>query len=230
MTPQAESVARSGDYGITGLRVLSCERDYDATFSGPAPGGRSGGYVLQLVIDGRREAAGDYGNPEWRRVPGLWPGPVDLSGLRYMEGPLGLCCYSIDRSTTSEEIALDDQDWQREFCTRLATIASLPDNWDYEGSPRTDRAILAAAMNLARRLHLEDLQVPFICPIGGGGIQFEWTQGGKHLEIELLHGDRIAFLKETQGPQGQVALESGEFDSKEIGQIRQLLGWFAEPG
>jgi len=79
--------------------------------------------------------------------------------------------------------------------------------------------------------HLQDsrlgaIPVPFVCPVSGGGIQFEWTSSKKHLEIEFMDASTAAYLTEEQTPQGELT-ESGEFSAADAEFTRLLLDWFA---
>lgn len=132
--------------------------------------------------------------------------------------------------TTFPEASAEGYEWIEKAASLLRQIFELPANWDGEGSPRPDPAILAAASRLLSRLEnvasLGAVPAPFVCPIAGGGIQFEWTSQMKHLEIEFLDDSTIAFLKEEQTPQGEVT-QSGEYLITDTDSTRRLLDWFA---
>jgi len=130
--------------------------------------------------------------------------------------------------TTTPEIPAEGNEWIKGVLPRLNRVADLKDNWDAEGSPRPDPAVIEAAKRLLSRLQdslLGAVPIPFVCPIAGGGIQFEWTCSQKHLEIELLDASNIAFLKEESTPKGEI-MESGEYPLDDAEITRQLLDWF----
>ena len=131
--------------------------------------------------------------------------------------------------TTTPEVSGEGNEWIEGVLPRLNRVGELPDNWDAEGSPRPDPAVIASAKRLLERLQdsrLGAVPVPFVCPIAGGGIQFEWTSSKKHLEIEFLDTSTIAFLKEDLTPQGELT-ECGEYRLADAQSTRQLLDWFA---
>ena len=120
----------------------------------------------------------------------------------------------------------DRQDaWIQAAIPLIEQVASLPGNWDTEGSRPPDPTAVKAAEELLDRLRDSDLgalPAPFVCPIAGGGIQLEWESSGKYLEIEFLDGGMALYLKEKQGE----SMESGEFPATDAGLARQLLEWF----
>lgn len=133
----------------------------------------------------------------------------------------------VHKTTTIPDSEGDE--WFEKALTRLCHIAEMPDNWDAEGSPRPNLAIVTKTEQLLARLqggYLGTIPDPFVCPVGGGGIQFEWSSPTKHLEIEILDTSTIAFLKEELTPQGE-STESGEYSLSNVELTRQLLDWFA---
>lgn len=131
-------------------------------------------------------------------------------------------------NTTTPEVSAEGDEWIKGVLPRLNHVAALKDNWDEEGSPGPDPRVIDAANQLLTRLQdslLGAVPIPFVCPIAGGGIQFEWSRSQKHLEIELLDATTIAFLKEELTPKGEV-MESGEYPIEDAEITRQLLDWF----
>jgi hypothetical protein len=135
----------------------------------------------------------------------------------------------VQSTTTIQEISPERDDWIGKALLLVCQIAEIPNNWDGEGSPQPDPGVTEAARLLLRRLRgsrLGAIPVPFVCPISGGGIQFEWNSPKKHLEIEFLDTSTIAFLKEELTPQGE-STETGEYPLGDAESTRQLLYWFA---
>ena len=59
--------------------------------------------------------------------------------------------------------------------------------------------------------------LPSICPIEGGGIQFEWgSDEGKYLELEILDDSTILFI------QGD---DVGKCSVEDRLKVRELLEW-----
>ena len=71
------------------------------------------------------------------------------------------------------------------------------------------------------------MPLPFVCPIAGGGLQIEWSFGGKEVELELVDECTIGFLRAEAAPSGRI-IESGEYPISDINKSRELLDWLAE--
>jgi hypothetical protein len=135
----------------------------------------------------------------------------------------------VQSTTTIPEASCEGDDWIAKAWQLVCQIAGISNNWDGEGGPRPDPGVTEAAELLLSRLRMSRLgaiPVPFVCPISGGGIQFEWNSPKKHLEIEFLDTSTIAFLKEELTPQGE-STETGEYPLWDAESTRQLLYWFA---
>lgn len=131
------------------------------------------------------------------------------------------------RWTTLPGIEALSQEWIVETLSRLQRIATLPTNWDNEGSPRMDPSLVQSAEMLLSRLLAtweEFLPAPDVCPISGGHFQFEWQVGGRYLEIQFCEPDVLIFLTEESTPQGLIMI-SGEFPAARLDQTRRLLYW-----
>jgi len=134
-----------------------------------------------------------------------------------------------EKNTTCADVKAYGTGWIDEAFGRLMRIAGLPAGWDDHESPRTDPAIVAAAAVLLERLNegvRSDFPIPWVCPIAGGRLQFEWTSSRKHLEIEFLDDHRVTILKERAYPK-ELVVETDESPLDRVDRIRQILDWFA---
>lgn len=94
--------------------------------------------------------------------------------------------------------------WQTETLKGLFRVKLLCDNWDGEGSPRPSTIALDSASELLVSLPFEDLPTPFVSPTSMGGVQLEWAQSGRELEIEILPDGSMEFLTVANGdPQNE---------------------------
>ena len=135
----------------------------------------------------------------------------------------------VNNASAIPDFKADGDDWIRSTLPRLQEISDLPDNWDSEGSPRTDPNIVAAATNLLGRLEASGLgAIPaaFVCPISGGGFQFEWTSKQKHLELEFFDNTTIVFLRRERA-EHETTTVTGEYPVTNLERTHQHLDWFA---
>jgi len=106
----------------------------------------------------------------------------------------------------------------------LKQLRKLPNNWGGEESPSINPEVAEAAGNLLFHL-LGKVLPPFICPIPGGTLQFEWTVGNKHLEIEFQNANMVLLLTHNMLTN---AMKTYEIPLKEYGQIMEYLKWLVE--
>lgn len=102
-------------------------------------------------------------------------------------------------------------------------LEELPNNWDSYGSPKIQPQALDTAYILAEFIELEGIPAPNICPVPGGGIQFECENATvtRELEIEINSDGSIDFLKIDKDE----VIESNTFSIEEVGKIRSVLQW-----
>lgn len=115
--------------------------------------------------------------------------------------------------------------WQIETIINIVRLMSLPSNWDSYGSPSLSRKVAEASINLLKSIEFDDLATPYVIPVSGGGIQFEWSVGQRELEIEILPDGSIEYLK----IEGEEHLEEGKLahvtSSQVRYQVQSLLKW-----
>jgi len=133
----------------------------------------------------------------------------------------------LKQTITVPGVRADGCDWLRQALNRLETVAILPRGWDSEGGPPPNSQLVRAAADILRDLQRDDLPLPFVCPIAGGGLQLEWSSGGKEVELELVDERTIGFLRAEAAPSGRI-IESGEYPISDINKSRELLDWLAE--
>jgi len=148
----------------------------------------------------------------------------------YSGGVTVFCVYNT-QAVTWPDIEADGVQWATRALLRLGEVGRLPDNWDERGSPRIDWGILEAARSLLSRLSgtvSGDFPCPDVCPIAGGTLQFEWTLGRKHVEIEFVDAERVVVLTEESTLDGP-AIHTEELALRRVNRIRQVLDWLASP-
>ena len=102
---------------------------------------------------------------------------------------------------------------------------SLPPDWDHEGAPRIDPAIIQAARQLVDRLPDGIAQIPAVVPIADGNLQLEWNAGPRSLELEISDPRTIHYLKWL--PEEEVD-EEGFFSINDVDRAISLICWFAK--
>jgi len=123
-------------------------------------------------------------------------------------------------------------EWQTETLKGIFRLKRLCDNWDGEDSPRPSTIALDSASDLLVSLPFEDLPTPFVSPSSIGGVQLEWTQNGRELEIEVLPDGSMEFLTVVNGnPQNEGSTTREQVLSltrwlrDETDQTGGLIGW-----
>jgi hypothetical protein len=84
--------------------------------------------------------------------------------------------------------------WLQSALATVRRLAELPANWDGYGSPALPSRVVERATQLLTFLEWDELPVPQIGPVSGGGIQIEWHVADRELEIEILPDGSVEFL------------------------------------
>jgi hypothetical protein len=115
------------------------------------------------------------------------------------------------------------EDFNANINQELNRLAALPENWDCEGAPKIDPAIIQAAREFVDRLPTNIAKVPAVVPIADGNLQFEWNAGSRSLELEIVDARKIHYLKWF--PEDEIEEESF-FPIDDIDQAVSLIRWF----
>jgi len=115
-----------------------------------------------------------------------------------------------------------DPKWLAKAKYDLYRIMKLPDNWDSYGSPSIPEVLYKNAENFLRCLEVEDIEAPFVAPVSGGGIQFEWQNKTRELEIEFVQSNVFGYLKII----GDEPFDEGQFPIQNYDSARLLIKWF----
>ncbi len=112
--------------------------------------------------------------------------------------------------------------WLRDASGKIAELAELPENWDSYGSRPIQRKACQRAVSLLKYLSESEMPAPQIFPVPGGGIQFEWRNERRELELEFPPDGSIEYLivdEEGEMREGVVAPDS-------FVEIDWLVNWF----
>lgn len=112
----------------------------------------------------------------------------------------------------------------------IGRLVNLPDNWDsYGGKPINEHCINNTLEILQYLLKLRDINgievpAPFVAPLSSGGLQIEWEEGDRYLQIGLLsETSEIEYLAIDKTNAGDLSLEGS---MKSLNNLRGLLIWF----
>ena len=108
-----------------------------------------------------------------------------------------------------------------EASAKLQQLKSLPPNWDSYGSCPIQPEVIEMASSLLTGLAKLDMPEPHIVPVPGGGIQFEWENSERGLEIEILPDKSIEYLLlEKEG------MDEGRIDQDDkLAEIVRCVDW-----
>jgi hypothetical protein len=81
--------------------------------------------------------------------------------------------------------------WLNAVTSRFFELQALGNDWDGYGSPAPSPSVVFAAFERFGAIIPINAPAPAIFPTTSGGVQFEWTVGGRHIEIEYLPGGAI---------------------------------------
>jgi hypothetical protein len=172
----------------------------DKHFRTPAIGTLSG----TALLDSRKETIQAWGESAISYHP---PWPVTKTDPTYESDRL---VFAIEPK------------WLAKAKYDLDRIMALPENWDYYGSPSIPEILYINAENFLRCLEVEDIEPPFVAPVSGGGIQFEWQNKTRELEIEFIQSNVFGYLKMI----GNEPVDEGQFPMQDYNSARLLIKWF----
>jgi hypothetical protein len=96
-------------------------------------------------------------------------------------------------STVNADIPIGSiEPWRTAAIQKAISLGNLPDNWDARGSSAPRRAVMQAAIDFLMKV--PSIGAPRIVPISGGGYHFEWSFGGRELEVSLDENCRFEAL------------------------------------
>jgi hypothetical protein len=111
--------------------------------------------------------------------------------------------------------------WLRAAQLKISELAQLAENWDSYGSrPIQPRAIERASAALDCLSYI-NLPAPQIFPVPGGGLQLEFEQGGRELEIEFLPDGSRGYLMVAENGE----MSEGSIPAGSKGDLYRLAYW-----
>jgi len=105
----------------------------------------------------------------------------------------------------------------------IASLSTLPGNWDGLGSPPIAPTILTRAIELLTRFGAVVEPLSHASPVSGGGLQLEWYLRDRYLEVEVLPDGSLQYLFEVAGQES----EEGALLLTDIDTLRKLVGYLS---
>jgi hypothetical protein len=104
----------------------------------------------------------------------------------------------------------------------LYKIFKNDDNWDGYGTPKISEQLKQKCFEILEIIGKNRFGLPYVFPVCGGGIQFEWKAGNKELEIEFNENEISSLMTEK--------FEAGrcryiEDENINLDQISELCLW-----
>lgn len=115
----------------------------------------------------------------------------------------------------------DPNPWLIDAWRALETMARLEENWDSYGSRPLSMTAVEAASRVLYVLRNRRMPAPQLVPVSGGGLQFEWQEGNRELELEVFPDGRVGFLL----VQDSEPLTEGELPHGATREVQALADW-----
>ncbi|MBN1805305.1 MAG: hypothetical protein JW837_08650 [Sedimentisphaerales bacterium] len=131
---------------------------------------------------------------------------------------------TISKDSTSDAASLIDFNqptWLSKAKDDLKQLEQLKEDWDSYGSPPLSPELLKNAEDFLDSIEFENVPSPFIAPVHGGGVQFEWMNNDKELEVEFIDQSVIGYVKLINGK----TTDEGEMSFNNRASARELIRW-----
>ena len=122
-----------------------------------------------------------------------------------------------------------NEQYEQVFRT-IGQLVNLPENWDsYGGKPINEHCINSTLKILQYLLEFRDINgieipAPFVAPLSSGGLQIEWEEGDRYLQIDLLsETSELEYFAIDKTKAGDLSLEGS---MKSLNDLKGLLIWF----
>jgi hypothetical protein len=110
--------------------------------------------------------------------------------------------------------------------SRLDELKQLAPGWDGYKTPKITDQALASAEVLLNAINREDLTLPRILPVSGGGIAFEWKFGLRSVDFEILPSGTVEYLRtEESSDRSSSTTEEGDLSVARLYEARFIIEW-----
>lgn len=122
--------------------------------------------------------------------------------------------------TTQAQKSLE-RSWLHLAESKISELSKLPENWDSYDSRAIQQPAIEQATALLFKLANLNLPPPDIFPVPGGGLQLEFQQESRELEIEILPDGQTEYL--TVNEDGQMS--EGSISVGSQNELYRLAHW-----
>lgn len=105
---------------------------------------------------------------------------------------------------------------------KIAELSRLSVNWDTYGSCPIQPAAIERALKILSLADRHGFTAPDIFPVPGGGIQLEWQNEKRELELEILPDATLEYLTVDENKN----MEEDRLSAQPDFEILNLLRWF----
>lgn len=103
----------------------------------------------------------------------------------------------------------------------ITQLAQSEHDWDGYGSAPIQQEAVATAIEILKATDVVGPPTPRIGPVTGGGLQFEWSVGGRELELEVLPDGSLEWVKTDDDG----VMSDGELPRFGADSAHQLIDW-----
>lgn len=109
-----------------------------------------------------------------------------------------------------------------ELIDTLHKIFKHEDDWDGYGTPKISEQLKQICFEILEIICKSRFDLPYVFPVAGGGMQFEWKRGNKDLELEF-NENKISALRTEKIKEKQYRYIEDE--NIELDQIQEIYLW-----
>lgn len=118
-----------------------------------------------------------------------------------------------------------------EVLDKIDELEVLEDDWDGRGSPCPSKEVCNLVRELIHKISKLDMTehlTPRAFAMPDGGIQIEYDNGRKHLEIEFRSPTKVVYLTSEELPDGEEDTEAFACPATDFDRLLGLVRWVHE--
>ena len=134
----------------------------------------------------------------------------NAAALMPVEQPRSIFTLTIERGAETMQLRFvlpvsPAPKWAGPNLLNACQVLSLPDNWDQQGAPPVDPAIVTRAMNSLATFLSDDAAIAQWTPTRLAGVQLDWHEKGVDLELSFEPGEKdgYAVFNDYANPGGE---------------------------